>query len=102
MRWFGTTLRLAGSLLILNAERAAAAPAPASRPATRETARQLCVAQGGTFTTPDDGAGYTCVAPERATFTRRQLADARAMCEAALAGQWEDVFGIWYVCELPG
>ena len=20
----------------------------------------------------------------------------------SLAGRWEDVFGIWYVCELPG
>ena len=101
MRLLGTTLRLTGPLLFLGGNHPSP-PAAATRPAIFHAAERLCVAQGGTFVLSVDGETFTCMAPDDATFSRRDLLDGRSLCESTGDGAWTEVLGLWYTCELPG
>lgn len=100
MRLPGATLRWTTALLVPGGNHASTSAA--ANPATIfQAAERLCVAQGGTFVLSLDGETCTCLAPDNATFRRRDLLDGRDLCEST-GGEWTDVFGLWYTCELPG
>jgi hypothetical protein len=101
VRWLGTILRYPASILIIGADHAAPEDAPTSRLQAYRAARRLCAEQGGTFSVSADLETFTCVAPEWTTFTRRELMDGKTLCETTCAGEWEDVFHVWYTCRLP-
>ena len=99
MRLLDATWRLTESLLFLGGSHASTTSA-ASRSAVFHEAEQLCVSQGGTFTLSVDGESFTCMAPDGVTFSRRDLQDGKALCESAGDGEWAEVLGLWYTCEL--
>lgn len=99
MRLLGAILRLTGPLLFLGGNHPSM-PAAASRPAIFHAAERLCVQQGGAFTLSVDGESFTCMAPDDATFSRRDMVDGKSLCEST-GGEWVEVLGIWYTCELP-